>query len=69
MNNSSNDINTNISGISKAKTIKLDTSCRKIFKKIPLTSRLNINKKKNCTLPKSQKKLFSLLRYKRSILL
>ena len=61
MNNSSNDINTNISGISKAKTIKLDTSCRKIFKKIPLTSRLNINKKKNCTLRKSQKKLFSLL--------
>ena len=68
MNNSLNAINTNISAISKAKSMVLDTSYRRHFKKVPSSSRLNISVKTNNSknirdklFPKPQKKLFSLV--------
>ena len=68
MNNSLNVINTNISAISKAKSMVLDTSYRRHFKKVPSSSRLNISVKTNNSknirdklFPKPQKKLFSLV--------
>ena len=68
MNNSLNFINTNISAISRAKSIVLDTSYRKNSKRIPSSNQINLSKKKkneqnlnNITCPIIQKKLFSLL--------
>ena len=68
MNKSLNAINTNISAISKAKSMVLDTSYRRHFKKVPSSSRLNISVKTNNSknirdklFPKPQKKLFSLV--------
>ena len=68
MNNSLNAINTNISAISKAKSMVLDTSYRRHSKKVPSSSRLNISVKTNNSknirdklFPKPQKKLFSLV--------
>ena len=66
MNNSLNAINTNISAISKAKSIVLDTSYRRNSRRILSSKKLNISVKnpKNLSYKintKSQKKLFSLL--------
>ena len=68
MNNTLNFINTNISAISRAKSIILDTSYRKNSKRISSTNRINKSIKRknkinlnNTTCPKSQRKLFSLL--------